>query len=58
MVRVFQEVQITMEALDTFLKEYMPQILMAGTGLGTFFGLVSILVGYAVTKAMSLVSDK
>lgn len=46
------------EALQIFFKEYMSEIVTAGVGAGTFFGLVAILGGYAVTKAISLVSDK
>lgn len=46
------------EALEIFLREYMPDLISVGVGVGTFFGLVAILGGYAVTKAISLVSDK
>lgn len=47
-----------MERLEIFLGYHMADIIAVSFGVGTILGLVAILGGYAITKAMSLVSDK
>lgn len=47
-----------MERVTEFISEYMPQLIGVGIGYGSLLSLTAILLGYAISKALSLVDDK
>lgn len=47
-----------MERVTEFISEYMSQLIRVGIGYGSFLSLTSILLGYAISKVLSLVDDK
>lgn len=47
-----------MERVVEFVEEYMPQLIGVGTGYGSILSLSAILLGYAISKVLSLVDDK
>ncbi len=46
------------EQLSVLMKDYVSGLISIGFGTGTVLGLIAILGGYAIAKALSLVSDK
>ncbi len=42
-----------MESVNEFVKQYMPEIIGAGIGGGLFFGFISVLSGYMLSKVQS-----
>lgn len=47
-----------MERVTEFISGYMPQLIGAGIGYGSLLSLTVILLGYAISKVLSLVDDK
>lgn len=47
-----------MELLAEIMKERMPDLIAVGFGVGSLFSVISILTGYAISKAQGLVNDK
>lgn len=45
------------EQLSVLMKEYMSGLIAIGFGTGTVLGLIAILGGYAIAKALSLVDN-
>lgn len=45
------------EALMEFVTEYMPQIIGIGFGFGSIMAVISILLGYAISKALGFVDN-
>ncbi len=47
-----------MEKVMEFIGEHMPRLIGTGIGYGSLVSLSAILLGYAISKALSLVDDK
>lgn len=47
-----------MERVTAFISEYMSQLIGVGIGYASFLSLTAILLGYAISKVLSLVDDK
>lgn len=45
------------EQLSELFTHYMSEIVAVGIGTGTVLGLIAILGGYAISKALSLVDN-
>ena len=46
------------EACLEFAKQYMPDLIALGFGTGSLLSVITVLAGYAISKAQSLVNDK
>lgn len=47
-----------MELLAEIMKERMPDLISLSFGVGSLLSVISILTGYAISKAQGLVNDK